>query len=284
MGKGLVLAGLLLVGGAFARPAAAQDATLEALLRQRQQARAAEVLTAMPERATAFGPVEVAGVERERPRPISRTLPARRYPLPALAAMNPIPERPPAPEPEPMTLGETIRWQRVAPGEEEAFLTRHGDALWTNVNPLAMTAIDTLATPEVRARLNRVFGAPTRTPVARSSPTMQGGSGAVQFEYWFAVNDTIPFVVIDRNGPFGRGVVLVGEEAHTPILAELKRDLTRLLMLSDQLMPYVDYYQHPDTGQWYRTGYDGSDYYLVETERPRWARRSRARGGWYEFR
>ncbi len=192
----------------------------------------------------------------------------------------PVPEAAPEPEPEPLTH---VAWDRVAPAEQPAFLDRYREALWTVEGMAARTPLDTIPTPELRARLHTHFGAPTRTAVARGAGGFEGSS-YVQFEYWFVVNDSIPFVALDVDGPYGRGLVLAGDLAHAPYLGALKRDLTQRLLRPRPLMPYVDYYQHRERNQWVRTGYDGSTYYVVEIERPRWARRRSGTGQWYLFR
>lgn len=263
----------------------AQDAVLEALRDQRQRVRSVEVLQEIGPKSAAYGPAEVAArSEREGYRRVSPMLPSMRPPAVPLPPLRIRPEPPPPAAPVGPRVLEDLQWSRVAPGDEAAFLARFGDALWTSADRFARTPIDTMQTLEVRARLHATFGAPTRTPIARGRPEMGSGSEFIQFEYWFAVNDTIPFVVMDRAGPFGRGVVMVADEEHADVLRTVREDLARRLLMTSHLMPYVDYYQSREGGQWYRTGYDGTRYYILETERPRWARRSRSREAWYEFR
>lgn len=272
---------LVALAGLFAGEAAAQDAVLEALREYRQRVRTAEALLEVGPRAEVYGPIEIA-VFQERYRRLRPHLPT--LPLPTVA-LPPIVARaapPPAEPPPPRALTE-IRWHRTPPGEEHLFLDRFLERLWTAVSA-AGTPIDTLPTPQVRARLNTVFGAPTRTPVARGQPDRQGGSAFIQFEYWFVVNDKIPFVVMDRNGPFGRGLMMIAAEDDLDLVEALRDDLVRLLMRPDFLMPYVDYFQAEDGRRWYRTGFDGKRYFVVPTQRPRWARRGHATGRWYDFR
>ena len=208
--------------------------------------------------------------------PRSRTPRVELAPIPAVVLPEPDPE-PPAP-----TLAR-LRWDRVGPDEQGDFLDRFRESLWTVDGMQFFTALDTIPTPELRARLFGLFGAPTRTAVARSVEGFEG-SEDVQFEYWFVVNDTIPFVALDKDGPFGRGLVLAGDFAHTDVLGILKRDIANRMMTRARLMPYVDYYHARERNQWYRTGYDGTDYYVHEIERPRWARRRTESGKWYLFR
>jgi len=283
-GRGRALGALafLMAATALAPQAAAQDRVLDALREQRLRARAAQVLGEIGPAAPAFGPEELA-VDWVSPRRLSPQLPTTEPPQVRLPPMAVVPPRPEPPPRAPMELTEVL-WQRVPFGQEAAFIARFGEALWTSANRFARTEIDTMATPEVRARLHATFGMPTRSPVARSAPEATGGSPYVQFEYWFVVNDSIPFVVMDTDGPFGRGAVIVGDEVHGEILGALKEDLTARLLAQPRLMPYVDYYQSRERGRWYRTGFDGERYYVLETERPRWARQSAGRERWYDFR
>jgi hypothetical protein len=260
--------------------AGAQDVLLEALLDQRQRVRTAEVLAEIGAHATPHGPVGVdayLGYRQVSPHLPSLLMP--RVALPAIAP-RPAPQSPDAPPP--VELSE-IQWVRVAPGHEHDFMERFQESLWIGASG-AVTPLDTMATPEIRARLQTAFGTPTRTPVARSGSQMQAGSEFVQFEYWFVVNDDIAFVVMDRDGPFGRGLVMIADEEHVDVVEALRQDLTRRLLAQKELMPYVDYYQTREDGQWHRTGYDGQRYYVIEMERPRWARRGQQRGRWYDFR
>ncbi len=261
------------------------DPVLEALREQRIRARAAEVLRELPPGAVVFGPMEVPGADPNARRQMSPSLPSVKpfaVPLPPLRVQ---PERPEPEPPPPMALREPAEWVRVRPGDDEAaFIERFREALWGSASRYTRTPIDTMATPAVRAHLHSAFGPPTRSPVARSRPEMGNGSAFVQFEYWFVVNDTIPVVVMDKNGPFGRGVVLVSDEAFAPVLADVERSLAEVLLRQPRLMPYVDYFQHREKERWYRTGFDGEAYYTVETPRPRWARDTDERGLWYDFR
>jgi len=264
---------------------AAQDAVLDGLREQRQRARTAEVIREIGVRAEVFGPTEVKREWAERRRQLSPAMPRLLVPQVPLPPLSERPERVTEEREAPATLVvEDVTWDRVAPGEEHAFLLRFSETLWTSATTYARTPIDTMATPVVRARLNGVFGAPTRTPVARSRPTMQGGSAYVQFEYWFVVNDTIPFVVMDRDGPFGRGLTLVADEEHAEVLPALVEAFAKRLTNATRLMPYVDYYQSQERNAWFRTGFDGEEYYIIETDRPRWARRGQERAAWYDFR
>lgn len=267
-----------------ALPVHAQTTPLvEQLRAQRAAVRIAEVVGETGMAAEPRGPVEIgtAAEPTEAASLLFWWLPRSRTPRVAVDSFPPV--RPfPEPEPEPPPLT-AIEWDRVAPTEQAGFLDRFRESLWTVEGMTFPTPLDTIPTPELRARLHTHFGAPTRTAVARGIKGFEGSS-YVQFEYWFVVNDSIPFVALDIDGPYGRGLVLAGDFAHAPYLGALKRDFTARLLRPRPLMPYVDYYQIRERNQWVRTGYDGDEYYVIEIKRPRWAGRRSGTGQWYLFR
>lgn len=179
----------------------------------------------------------------------------------------------------PVTL-DSIRWVKVEAAAQGAFLDQNREAFWHAVAGPA--ALDTVATPRLRALLNGLFGAPTRNAAAAEQEDY-AGSEYVQFEYWLVVNDTIPMLVLDRDGPFGRGLLLAGSEAHRRYGPLLAADLAARLTAA-RATPYADYYHAFDRRQWYRTGFDGAAYYAEETRAPRWAGRRSRNERWRIFR
>lgn len=271
----LILTLLMSIGDAVF----AQDAVLEALHERRLQARVIEILEDLEVRHA-----RQVDIPPEWPRQgVLGPLP----PIPRHALDTWEYFRDPEPVPvvfDTLHFATNMEWRRIGVGEEERFILRFGEALWTGTNAYVQSPLDTIATPEIRARLHSLYGAPTRMPVARSRPAMNSGSAYVQFEYWFVVNDSIPVVIMDRDGPFGRGVVIVADEEHVGLFQIIVDDLAQRLSRVTRLMPYVDYYQSRERNAWFRTGYDGEAYYILETERPRWARRGQSRAQWYDFR
>jgi len=267
----------------FSDSVQAQTSSLAEQLRmQRVQVRAQEIVATMGLATEPRLPVEVPTAPSVAMERMFWWLPPSRTPRVNLAPLVAVPEPEPEPEPEPLVLDE-IEWDRVGAQEQGDFLDRFGEALWSVDGMHRHTPLDTLATPEIRARLFGHFGAPTRTAVARGVEGFEG-SIHVQFEYWFVVNDSIPFVALDVDGPFGQGLVLAGDYADAAVLGQLKSDFSERLLREQRLMPYVDYYFSRDRDQWYRTGFDGADYYTEEVDRPRWARRRSDDTGWYLLR
>jgi hypothetical protein len=169
----------------------------------------------------------------------------------------------------------TLAWDKAEPAEQGGFLVRFGETFWQAAQPLRTLAIDTTATPELRGRLQKVFGRPTRNADALRQIGYTG-SEFVQFEYWFVVNDSIPVLVMDLDGPFGRGLLLAGDERQADLLPVLKADLSARLTEALGPNPWVDYYHSYERGRWFRTGYNGAETFTIEIRPPRWSRTARA--------
>lgn len=166
----------------------------------------------------------------------------------------------------------TLRWRKVDPDDQGDFLDRFRETYWRAARPRALP-IDTVSTPVLRGRLQAAFGSPTRNADAQRRYGY-GGSEYVQFEYWFVVNDSIPLLALDLDGPFGRGLLVAGDERYGAFLDDLKRDLSRRLLAVRSPDPWVDYYHSFDRGQWYRTGFNGADLFTRTVRTPRWSGRA----------
>lgn len=178
-------------------------------------------------------------------------------------------------------LGATpVRWRKFAADEQGEFLDRYREVFWRAIG--TPDPRDTLATPHFRAHLNGLFGAPTRNSAAMEQEEY-AGSEFVQFEYWLIANDSIPVLVLDIDGPFRRGLLVAADEAYTDDFAALKNDLFERIFESEPT-PYADYYHSRERGQWYRTGFDGTEYFVRETRRPRWTTRRSRDEKWRIFR
>lgn len=173
-----------------------------------------------------------------------------------------------------------IQWRKFAAEEQGEFLDRYSEVFWRAIgtpNPR-----DTLATPHFRARLNGLFGAPTRNAAAMEQEEY-AGSEFVQFEYWLIANDSIPILLLDIDGPFGRGLLVAADEAYIDDFAALKTDLYEKIFESEPT-PFADYYHSHERDQWYRTGFNGTEYFIRDVRRPRWATRRSMDEKWRIFR
>ncbi len=173
-----------------------------------------------------------------------------------------------------------IQWRKFAAEEQGVFLEHYKEVFWRAIGTPHPS--DTLATSHFRARLNNVFGAPTRNAAAMEQEGY-AGSDYVQFEYWLIANDSIPVLVLDLDGPFGRGLLIASDEAFIDDFPVLKDDLIERILDSSPV-PFADYYNSLERDQWYRTGFDGTEYFVRETRRPRWANRRSREEKWRIFR
>ncbi|MEL6612170.1 MAG: hypothetical protein AAFQ53_08760 [Bacteroidota bacterium] len=255
-----VLVVVLVVSSAV--PLAAQD-VVKVLQKQRERARVIEVLdekgaSAEPESIDApeLHEDEVTGwIAAERIARAQRVADSLQAIEDSLAALPPLTE---------------VRFRKVEPHEQGEFLDQNIEAYWMSTS--VPTPMDSVATLYLRGRLAMQYGTPTRNAAAVEQE-QYGGSEFVQFEYWFVVNDSIPLMVLDRNGPEGMGLLVAGDRKHEALLGHVKAMLADQLVASTRLASYVDYYQSRNTRQWYRAGYDGTTFFVNAIRRPRWARR-----------
>ena len=183
---------------------------------------------------------------------------ARRDSLARVAATAPLPE---------------IVWRTTDAEAQGGYLEQYREVYWKAMSSRA--PIDTMGTPVLRGRLQAAFGKPTRNADALRK-VGYSGSEYVQFEYWLVVNDSIPILAMDIDGPFGTGLLLAGPESHERYLPQIKHDLSERLLARRFSDPYVDYYLSYERDQWYRTGYNGSEYFQRTVRRPPgWSRRPR---------
>lgn len=252
----------------------AQPDVVDALLRQRLEVRLAEVAAAIGEEAPPRPPAPV-------PVPLDFYLVSFEASLAAARAQADSLARARADSAAAAVQLGPIRWRAVAAHEQGGFLAAYREVFWGAVN--APSAMDTVATPELRARLATLFGAPTRNAAAAEQEGY-AGSEHVQFEYWLVANDSIPILVLDVDGPFGRGLLVAGDDHFRQVLPALKDDLAARVIAAGPPAAYADYYHSQDRRAWYRTGYDGRVYFTEEVRQPRWAREARPGLRWRIYR
>lgn len=259
--------------------AAQSDDVVDLLMEQRAQARANEILAEIGMVAPPRGHINMMGQRNLYMLWIQRNLAARtaredsvRHAEEALAAA--------VQDSIAIEVPLEVTWRKYAADEQGDFLNLYQESFWRAVG--TPHPLDTLSTPAVRGKLNGLFGAPTRNAAALEQEGY-AGSEYVQFEYWLEVNNEIPVLVMDTDGPFGRGVMLAIDEAYVEFFADIKRDLFDKLTEADPV-PYADYVLSHVRGQWYRTGFDGEEYFTRTTRRPRWARNRPRDEKWRIFR
>lgn len=246
---------------ALAPPAAAQTGLTDVLMQQRLEARIAETLGDVGSFIPPRPVVRLTPVDRPTRiyRAIYAAIDARRDSIEqarrdSLAAIIRL---------------DAIDWERVPASDQGTFIERFREAYWVSARP-GDQPIDTVATADLRGRLQRVFGDPTRNADALRQQNYSG-SEYVQFEYWFVVNDSIPALILDIDGPFGDGLVLAGDETYEKYLPLLKADLSEQLTSVSGPDPWVDYYHSADRDAWFRTGYNGVERFTVGIRPPRWS-------------
>ena len=257
-----VLAALLCLA-----PLASAQSVVEVLQQQRRDARVAEIMEALGERVPPRPLVEVGtpdpatlafrAVQAERQRARDSLVAADNARADSLILAAQL---------------ATLSWRKIEPGNQQDFVEQYAEAYWQAADPRP-GLVDSLGTAALRGRLQAAFGDPTRNADAQRRYGY-GGSEYIQFEYWFVVNDSIPVLALDIDGPFGRGLLVATDEPHADLVQDLKANLSGRLEDARRPDPWVDYYHSYERGGWFRTGYNGAESFTVEVRPPRWSGRS----------
>lgn len=163
---------------------------------------------------------------------------------------------------------EVSSWRLIRKLERGWFKKQHQETLWAYVGSNWITPLDTMYTRELRARMEARFGAPTVTLTELDASQNLGRDEYIQFEYWFVLNDSVPLIVMDVNGPYDRGLVVASDQRYRETLHDIKYAFLQEVTRSSELAPYVDYYYNVLEQAWYRTGYDGSAFFMRRITRP----------------
>ncbi len=238
------LAAGLLLGGSPSTPVRAQN-VVEIYQRQRLQQKA----DLLARRLIVARPPDLL--------PSSADALGRRRPDDELGSTS---EEPPPPR--------INRLQRIPKLGRSWFEKRFSHEHWTFLGSSRISPIDTMMTREIRSRMEAQFGKPTRALADLDARSGVATGDIFQFEYWFVVNDTIPVTITDVNGPFERGVAASTIEPFGEVLMDLRNELLQVVVSDNRRAAYVDYYFDDELQQWYRTGYDGSDYFLESIRQP----------------
>ena len=247
-------------------PAPQAQSVVDVLQRQRRDARVAEIMAEIGPRVPPRPPVELG-------EPDAATAAFRAVQADRQAARDRLVAAEAARADSLILAAQlaTLDWRKVEPGAQQDFVEQYAEAYWQAADP-RRGLVDSLGTPALRGRLQAAFGRPTRNGDAQKRYGY-GGSEYVQFEYWFVVNDSIPVLALDVDGPFGRGLLVATDEPHAAILQDLKADLSDRLDAARRPDPWVDYYHSYERGQWFRTGFNGAELFTVAVRPPRWSGR-----------
>lgn len=151
-------------------------------------------------------------------------------------------------------------WKLVKRLERQGFSKQFSKVKWAYLGNNYLTALDTTLTRILRAHMQAFFGPPTRTLAELNVNRHLRMDEYIQFEYWFVLNDTIPIMVMDANGPLDRGFVVAGDHRYRDKLMDLRQDLLTPIF-EEGPAAYVDYFYHYPARRWYKTGYDGRRYF-----------------------
>lgn len=158
--------------------------------------------------------------------------------------------------------------QKIPYEDYEKFEEQFGDVDWTSSGFDASLPIDRIPTSELRARLQKVYGDPTFGVEDLMNQPDFSPSKYIQFEYWFIVDDEIPMIVLDVDGPFRSGLIYAGAPQFVDLMPEIKRNFSSELMSVDSLAEYRDYFYVIDEDQWYVVGYEDGEFLREEISQP----------------
>lgn len=158
--------------------------------------------------------------------------------------------------------------QKVPHNEFEEFEDQFADVNWTTSGFDATVTLDRIPTTEIRARLQKVYGDPTFGVGELMERPGFSPSQYIQFEYWFIIDEEIPMIILDVNGPFRNGLIYAGAPQFVDLMPQIKRNFNRDLMSVESLAEYRDYFYAVDDQQWYEVGYEDGEFFREEISDP----------------
>ncbi len=156
--------------------------------------------------------------------------------------------------------------KKVSTEDAAVFEAEFKDIKWTGQG-FNYNELDRVPAIELRARLESVFGNPTKTIEDIVEFGKLRAGKAIQFEYWFIVDGEIPMMILDLDGPFADGLVYVGASRYIDLMPAVKRSLTRQLLEAEP-KAYLDYFFSPERQQWYEVRYHYGKYTKKEVDKP----------------
>ena len=165
---------------------------------------------------------------------------------------------------------EVETWRLIRKFERPWFNAKFEKTLWAYLGTESLMPVDTSYTRDLRAKLEAYYGPPTQTisELLQSNDSRRMRDRYMQFEYWFIVNDSIPVLLMDVNGPLERGIIVSSDQEYRDILLQVRESLLREFLQSDKRAPYIDYYYDSISRIWYYAGFDGKSYIYEPIDRP----------------
>jgi len=74
---------------------------------------------------------------------------------------------------------------------------------------------------------------------------------------------------MDVHGPYDRGLIVATDRRFRSELRAFRKALLAPILRTDEREPYVDYFYDTEIDTWYRTGYDGDDFFMESIRRSR---------------
>lgn len=163
---------------------------------------------------------------------------------------------------------EKPEFKKITAEQREQFSQKFEDINWTGRGLYDNTDLDDIKTNKIRARLQAAFGDPTKTLEDLINTKGFRPGQAIQFEYWFTVNDSIPMMVLDVDGPFTNGLVFGGASKYIDLMPQIKRSFARKVMNIEEPGVYNDYFYSPERQQWFQVKYKNGEYKTEEISSP----------------
>lgn len=159
--------------------------------------------------------------------------------------------------------------KKVSHAKRAKFKKRFSTIKWTGQGLYGGTTIDQVPTAELRARLQSLFGNPTQTLKDLIHTKTFRPAECIEFEYWFVVNDSIPMMVLDIDGPFDTGLTFAGASRYIDLMPEIKRTFSKELMKVKKLAPYSDYFYSPERKKWFLVKYANGKFSHKQIPQPK---------------
>ncbi|MDZ7657937.1 hypothetical protein [Fodinibius sp.] len=163
---------------------------------------------------------------------------------------------------------EAAEFDKITKEERAQFEREIRDISLTGQGLYEDTKLDDRQTNEIRARLQALFGDPTQTLEDLIYKENFRPGKAIQFEYWFMVNDSIPLMVLDWNGPFGSGLTYGGASKYVDLMPQIKREFVQKLLSVEEFGEFKDYFYSPEKEQWYIVKYEDGKFRNEEIDSP----------------
>lgn len=160
-------------------------------------------------------------------------------------------------------------FKKMGEADRAWFMNKFKDVKWTGQGLYGDAGIDGVQTSELRARMEAAFGAPTQTIEDLIKKKNFRLAEAIQFEYWFTVDDSIPLMILDVDGPFGNGLVYGGASRYIDLMPQIKRTFAKKLMEENGPAEFQDYYYSPERKKWFDVRYENGRYEYKEIKAPK---------------